>query len=151
MSSKAGRMRAGLAVSLGLTASLIVLLRVGIVGGIDSPGTPVYSQHINDCVTGDNNPLLETVDDPNDPDPTKTITLIQPEGGCDDYQTDYYERPFDNSNQDDFFPDLDIVTASFGADSTWFYCRIDLFGLRDGTKLDAMYACEQRSDRKSVV
>ena len=93
-----------------------------------SPGTPVYSQTVNDCVTGDHF-VENTVN--NQPDP-----------GCDDYNIDFYERPFKNSTQDHFFPDLDIVKAELGADATWFYCRIELFGLLDGTKLDAKYACE---------
>jgi hypothetical protein len=122
--------------TLGLGAALLGLVALIVVTGADraqaQPGTPVYQQTVNDCVTGDH--FVENQKN------------NQPDAGCDDYATDYYERPFNNSDQDHFFPDLDIVQASLGVDATWFYCRVDLFGRRDGTKLDALYACELDTD-----
>lgn len=79
----------------------------------DRPGTPVYQQTIFDCNTGEG---LPTAGD-----------LIQPDAGCDSWQINRYERPFNAETQDTYFPDLDILSASLGTDGTWFYAKLNIF------------------------
>ena len=93
------------------------------------PGSPVYEQLISDCNTGD---LL-----PDDGE------LIQPATGCDSWQINRYERPFNAETQDLFFPDLDILTAELGSDGTWFYARLTLFDADESSQaLTGTYAIE---------
>jgi hypothetical protein len=74
-----------------LLAALPIIFLVQEAGSVPPPpvGAITYSQTQNDCVTGDDAAAGE---DPIIPDPN-----------CDDYNTDYYERPLDNSNQDIYF------------------------------------------------
>jgi hypothetical protein len=96
------------------------------------PGTPVYEQLIWDCNTGDALPADYSSDGP-----------IQPDGGCDNWQINRYERPFNAESQDRFFPDLDIMSAELGEDGEWFYFRLTVFDQNDRTEqLDGTYAIE---------
>ena len=93
------------------------------------PGSPIYEQLISDCNTGD---LLPAEGE-----------LIQPAAGCDSWQINRYERPFNAETQDLFFPDLDILTAELGSDGTWFYARLTLFDADDSNQvLTGTYAIE---------
>ena len=71
------------------------------------PGTPVFSQVIGDCVTGDHF--------------QEGVYGNEPDAGCDSWFQDLYERPYNNSDHNHFFPDVDIVQAEAGEDSTWYY------------------------------
>ena len=56
-----------------------------------SPGKPAYYQVSPDCSTG------ELV---------KEGELIQPDFGCDSWQLNRFERPFNNLSQDEYYPDV---------------------------------------------
>ena len=92
------------------------------------PGTPVYEQLVWDCITGDRLPSSPSADNP-----------IEPGAGCDSWQINRYERPFNAESQDEFYSDLDILSAELGQSGDWFYFRISLFeenetsGLLNGT------------------
>ena len=93
------------------------------------PGEPVYAQLIFDCNTGDTLPA--------DGD------AIEPDGGCDSWQINRYERPFNAESQDTFFPDLDLLSAELGSDGTWFYARLSIFDVNaESGYLDGTYAIE---------
>jgi len=97
------------------------------------PGTPVYEQSISDCNTG------ITVE-PGE--------LIQPIPGCDAWLINRYERPFNRGAQDEYYPDLDILSAEFGGDGTWFYLNLALFDVSEDTQqLDGAYGIEIDWDR----
>lgn len=94
----------------------------------EKPAEPRYYQVAEDCITGDR--FVEGI--PNRPDPL-----------CDIWEIDLYERPFNAEKQDRFFPDLDLVRTSVGQDLTWYYFRIQMFGLREGKRaLTAAYRIE---------
>ena len=59
-------------------------------------------------------------------------TLIQPAPGCDSWETNRFERPFNAGSQDEYFPDLDIIQAELGEADGWFYLRIEIYDLREG-------------------
>lgn len=94
----------------------------GLFGDEDSvlhtvtPIGPSYGQIVTDCNTGE---LVR-------PD-----TLIQPAPGCDGWETNRYERPFNAGDQDEYFPDLDILQAELGEAGEWFFLRIELYDLRE--------------------
>lgn len=93
---------------------------------------PVPAQVIYDCPTG--------------PYVTQGQT-VQPLGGCESYALDFYERPFSADAQDKFYPDLDILNATLGRDTSWIYFQIDLFALRpEINALTAYYGIEIDSD-----
>jgi hypothetical protein len=93
---------------------------------------PVPAQVIYDCSTG--------------PFVTQGQT-VQPLGGCESYALDLYERPFNADAQDKFYPDLDILAATLGRDTNWFYFQMDLFALRpEINSLTAYYGIEIDSD-----
>ncbi|MCL5428275.1 MAG: hypothetical protein M1347_00540 [Chloroflexi bacterium] len=95
----------------------------------NQPGEPVYAQLIFDCNTGDALP--------------SEGNLIEPDGGCDSWEINRYERPFNAESQDTFFPDLDILSAELGTDGTWFYARLSIFNVNeDSGYLDGTYAVE---------
>ncbi len=67
------------------------------------PSDPVYEQLVWDCNTGDRIP-----------DSISDDYLIQPGSGCDSWQINRYERPFNAVAQNEYFPDLDILSAELG-------------------------------------
>lgn len=96
------------------------------------PGSPIYQQLVTDCDTGKSLP-----------DDYSSSGPIQPDPGCDNWQINRYERPFNKENQDKFFPDLDILSAELGTDGAWFYFRLTTFDVNQSTReLDGMYAIE---------
>lgn len=96
------------------------------------PGTPVYEQLVWDCNTGKTLPADYSTEGP-----------IQPDSGCDSWQINRYERPFNKDTQDVFFPDLDILSGELGSDGTWFYFRMTIFDENQSdTKLTGTYAIE---------
>jgi SdrD B-like domain len=88
---------------------------------------PAWQQTVADCVTGDH--FIEGRIN-NQPDP-----------GCDNWSTDLYERPFNNSNQNHYYASQDLVQVSATEDANWYYFQIELYGTRSGW-LDAMYGIE---------
>lgn len=102
------------------------------VGHGAQPGDPVYQQLVWDCNTGESLPADYGTDGP-----------IQPDAGCDSWQINRYERPFNAETQDIFLPDLDILSAELGTDGTWFYFRLSVFDVNQETQgLDGTYAIE---------
>ncbi|KAA3647756.1 MAG: hypothetical protein DWQ07_01885 [Chloroflexi bacterium] len=91
------------------------------------PQWPVYSQSILDCNTG----VIATNGE-----------LIQPALGCDSWQLNRYERPFNASNQDEYYANLDILSADLGSDGEWFYLRITPYDLAEGQPLAGLYGLE---------
>lgn len=98
------------------TATIEIQTEEAIV--LDSPGYPVYIQYVTDCRTG---PL------------TPSTELIQPGGGCDSWQIQRYERPFNAIDQNVFFPDLDVWFGNLGRSGDWFYLNIEVAGLMTGS------------------
>jgi hypothetical protein len=97
-------------------------------GDGETPGKPAYFQIGLDCNTGDQVTPGE---------------LIQPDYGCDNWEINRYERPFNALSQDEYYPDLDIQNAYFGRDSDWYYLRIILFDPQPATEyLAGTYAIE---------
>ncbi|MEK6256660.1 MAG: hypothetical protein N2C13_05000, partial [Chloroflexota bacterium] len=82
-----------------------------------TPVNSAYTQIVTDCNTG----VLVTAN-----------TLIQPSSGCDGWGSNRYERPFNANNQDEYYPDLDILQAELGNGAGWFFLRLELFDLREG-------------------
>jgi hypothetical protein len=101
--------------------SIFLLAACSPSGGLDEqgqrPGQPVYGQLIWDCNTGQNLPAAGD--------------LIQPDGGCDNWEINRYERPFNAESQDVYFPDLDILSAELGQDAEWTYFRLTIFNEND--------------------
>jgi hypothetical protein len=77
--------------------------------GETKPGFPVFEQYVLDCRTKDNA-------DAGDP--------IQPEIGCDAWNINRYERPFNADAQDEYYPDLDLLYADLGRSGLWYYVSI---------------------------
>jgi len=99
---------------------------------VTKPNSPVYRQLIWDCNTGKTLPADYSTSGP-----------IQPDGGCDSWQINRYERPFNKESQDIFFPDLDILSGELGSDGTWFYFRMTIFDNNQiSAELDGTYAIE---------
>ena len=97
-----------------------------------TPGKPAYYQIGLDCTTGD----LVTPGE-----------LIQPDYGCDDWEINHFERPFNAISQDEYYPDLDIQYAYLGRDADWYYLRFALFDSQPGTEfLSGTYAMEMDLD-----
>lgn len=93
------------------------------------PGEPVYAQLIFDCNTGDGLPAEGDA--------------IEPDGGCDSWEINRYERPFNADSQDTFFRDLDLLSAELGSDGTWFYARLSILDVNeDSGYLDGSYGIE---------
>lgn len=103
---------------------------------------PIYNPGIfQDAVTGDN-AFIGTVPGNND---NKRYWDI--DAGADSYQNEYYERPTVKGYKaisplgggsaryavDEYFANLDIVSAQFGYDSQYMYFRIDLYDRYKGT------------------
>lgn len=127
-----------------LIANLLVLLALGLAACAPNgaaaptvehdsrPGAPVYSQLIWDCNTGQSLPVDYSTSGP-----------IQPGSGCDSWQLNRYERPFNPDSQDTFYPDLDILSGELGSDGNWFYFRLSVFDEDpDDEKLTGSYAIE---------
>jgi hypothetical protein len=103
-----------------------------IRGDGETPGKPAYFQIGSDCSTGD----LVT-----------SSELIQPDLGCDSWETNRFERPFNAISQDEFYPDLDIQYAFFGRDADWYYLRMAVFDSQPKTEfLEGTYAMEMDID-----
>ena len=97
------------------------------------PGIPMYEQFIADCNTGEN---------------VEPGELIQPIPGCDNWEINRYERPFNRETQDEYYPDLDVLFAELGRDGTWFYLNLALFDVSEDTQqLDGTYGIEIDWDR----
>ena len=97
-----------------------------------TPLSPNFSQVILDCRT-------TAAVAPGQP--------IQPPPGCDDWERNRYERPFNPTGQDVYFADLDILAGELGQAGDWYYVRIALSGLREAsTHPDGAYAVEIDSD-----
>ena len=97
-----------------------------------TPFPPSYSQIIYDCNTGD-------IVTPGN--------LIQPNPGCDSWELNRYERPFNPGSQDEFIDDLDILSAELGRDGNWFFLSIALYDLRpDSDYPEGTYAIEMDLD-----
>jgi hypothetical protein len=94
----------------------------------DKPGSAVLSQVILDCNTGS---LLHLG------------TPIQPLPGCDSWQINRYERPFNARMQDRYFADLDILSASLGKSQHWYYVRLEIFDVSPASgSLEGIYGLE---------
>ena len=92
------------------------------------PGSPVLSQVILDCNTGER---------------VELGTPIQPIPGCDSWQINRYERPFNAGPQDQYYPDLDILSASLGQSQYWYYVRLEIFDVAEESGwLDGLYGLE---------
>ncbi len=99
---------------------------------VTRPGTPVYEQLVWDCNTGETLPADYSTSGP-----------IQPDAGCDSWQINRYERPFNADTQDIFFPDLDILSGELGSDGAWFYFRMNIFDKNQkNNQLTGTYAIE---------
>jgi hypothetical protein len=97
------------------------------------PGTPVYETLLLDCSTAG---LVEPGE------------LIQPAAGCDSWEINRYERPFNPGAQDVYYPDLDVLYAELGRDETWFYLNLALYDANeDAEQLDGTYGIEIDWDR----
>lgn len=100
------------------------------------PGTPVFEQFVEDC---DTSQLLEAFG-PGEP--------IQPVPGCDSWEINRYERPFNAVAQDEYFPDLDVLFGELGRDETWFYLNLALNDANvDTGQLGGTYGIEIDWDR----
>jgi hypothetical protein len=99
---------------------------------LDRPGTPNYEQLILDCNTGESARSAIAAGD-----------QIEPATGCDTWEINRYERPFNANSQDLYYSDLDILNAELGRDEDWLYFRISLFedNLETGL-LNGLYAIE---------
>ncbi|MGD8813309.1 MAG: hypothetical protein PVI78_02405 [Anaerolineales bacterium] len=96
------------------------------------PGSPVYSQFLLDCNTGEQVALG---------------TPIQPDPGCDSWQVNQYERPFNAGEQDRYYPDLDILSAALGRSQHWFYVRLEIYDVNPATEgLEGLYGLEMDLD-----
>ena len=103
------------------------------VAHTQTPISPLYKQMIFDCDTG---ALVE-------PD-----TLIQPPPMCDSWEINRYERPFNAGTQDEYYPDLDILSAELGQADGWYFLEIMLFDPReDSGLLEGVYGIEFDLDR----
>jgi hypothetical protein len=92
------------------------------------PGSPVYSQFLLDCNTGARIAMG---------------TPIQPHPGCDSWQLNQYERPFNAADQDRYYPDLDILSAALGKSQYWYYVRLEIFDVNRATgRLEGSYGIE---------
>jgi hypothetical protein len=92
------------------------------------PGSPVYSVSLFDCNTGE---LVSPG------------ALIQPRPGCDNWEVNRYERPFNAGGQDDYHPDLDILSAAMGRSQYWYYVRLELYDVDQETgHLQGVYGLE---------
>jgi hypothetical protein len=96
------------------------------------PNKPAYYQIGLDCSTGD----LVTPGE-----------LIQPAIGCDYWERNRFERPFNALTQDEYYPDLDIEYAFLGRDAEWYYLRVALNDPQPDTDyLPGTYAIEMDQD-----
>lgn len=92
------------------------------------PGAPVYMQMLLDCNTGE----LVNLGTP-----------IQPHPGCDSWQLNRYERPFNAGEQDRYFPDVDILSASLGQSQYWYYVGLEIYDVdQDTGRLDGLFGLE---------
>ena len=99
---------------------------------LQRPSNPEYSQKIWDCNTG------QIIGGEN-----ASGDLIEPNDGCDSWQINRYERPFNAETQDQYFSDLDIISAELGQSGDWFFFRMTLFeDNKDSDLLEATYALE---------
>lgn len=107
-------------------AFLATLLSVILAPGVHaqtvgcSTCSPTYDTTLGDCTVGSARGLNGTTD--------------RLPGGdlCDDYDNDNYERPLSQSASV-FYDALDITSAQYGMDDTWFYFSLDLFGIDAST------------------
>jgi hypothetical protein len=90
------------------------------------PGWPVFEQYILDCQTADL---------------ASPGQLTQPGPGCDDWNINRYERPFNAETQDEYYPDVDLLFADFGRSGSWYYLRLAVEGSREGM-LNGVYGAE---------
>ena len=119
---------------------------------------PEWTQIEYDCITGDHYANNATCDPlPNDATKPELPNnrcdqpdILAPDAQgvqqrCDQWSSDYYERPFSRGNSA-IFPDEDLVYVLATQDDNWWYFLIQMYGLRDGIKLDAEYSIEMDSD-----
>ena len=110
-----------------ISNAVLVLFALGLsaCGALDAsqpqehqavPGWPVYSQSILDCNTG----VI-----------AQDGSLIQPAIGCDSWQQNRYERPFNAAEQDKYYANLDIISADLGSDGQWFFLRITPYDIEE--------------------
>ncbi len=72
---------------------------------------------------------------------------IVPKGG-DAYALNIYERPFNENQQNTYYPDLDIVQGKLAIDDAWVYVSIQLYGQRPGASVpQGNYGVELDLDR----
>jgi hypothetical protein len=122
----------GLPKSMGSIKPFLNMGDVFSFGDGERPGKPAYYQFGLDCSTGD---LVIPGE------------LIQPDFGCDVWQANRFERPFNAVSQDEYYPDIDIQYAYFGRDADWYYLRFALFDPQPGTEfLAGTYAIEMDLD-----
>ncbi|MGD8457205.1 MAG: hypothetical protein PVF83_12535 [Anaerolineales bacterium] len=127
------RVRVMLYVFLGVLIVNLAGCNLPTVSHDVGPGPPVYEQFVSDCKTDG---LVEPGE------------LIQPVPGCDSWEINRYERPFNAGTQDEYYPDLDILYAELGRDNTWFYLSLALEDVSEDTeKLDGSYGIEIDWDR----
>ncbi len=67
-------------------------------------------------------------------------------GGGDHFSRGEYERPFNASTMDTYFPELDIIRYEVFQDSTWIFASIELRSLSSGGALSGQYALEIDND-----
>jgi hypothetical protein len=62
--------------------------------------------------------------------------------GGENYSVNLFERPFNATMMDKYFPDLDITRARLFEDSQWVYVTIRLVGVGDGGVMGGSYGVE---------
>ena len=62
--------------------------------------------------------------------------------GGETFPNDRYERPFNATTMDIYYPDLDIKRARLHVDSTWVYVTLQLVGVGSGGSLSGNYGAE---------
>jgi hypothetical protein len=119
--------------SLGSIASVLILacgLPAALISGESptEPGSPVYLQMLLDCNTGE----VVALGSP-----------IQPHPGCDSWQINRYERPFNAGAQDQYHPDEDILSVALGQGQYWYYARLEIYDVDPDTGgLNGTYGLE---------
>ncbi|HTL34430.1 MAG TPA: DUF4215 domain-containing protein, partial [Kofleriaceae bacterium] len=102
------------------------------------PGAPVYTRTVPDSITGDNLPLKSFTGTSANCTAAQPCYIPEPNNNpnnpIDSYLYDVYERPFERgTGQAHYYPALDIVSANTGITQSWFYYRLNLFSIADGT------------------
>lgn len=93
-----------------------------------TPGSPAYTQGVHDCSTA----ALAIGPAP-----------IEPAAGCDSWQANRYERPFNSIDQDEYLPHIDLERAELGQVGNWTFLRIYLHDVApEGGDLPGIYGAE---------